>query len=264
MSLLAQVQTGRDTTAPRILLYGTPGIGKTTWASQCPSPLILACEDGTANLEVDRLAIRDYKSLIEALTALASDDHKYITVVIDTIDALEPMIWADICANDPEGPESIDRACGGYMKGYRLATDRYWAEILRALTFLRSNRKMIVVLIAHSEVKKFESPTSESYDKFGLNLHKYAAPKIFGWCDIVAFADYSVMVKTTDAGFNKKKGQGIGQGKRELHLEERPGFSAKNRYSLPAKMEFDAKAFFALLQKSMNPAKPEEETKKNG
>lgn len=262
MSLLSQVQTGRDTTPPRILIYGTPGIGKTTFASQCPSPIILACEDGTANLDVPRLQIKSYKELIQALGALASEEHKYVSVVIDTIDAFEPMIWADILAEDPE--DNMGAACGGYMKAYQLAVDKYWAEVLRALQFLRTQKRMLIILIGHSEARKFESPTAATYDKYSLNLHKYSAPVIFSWSDIVGFADYNVTVKTTDVGFKKTKGQGIGQGKRELHLEERPGFSAKNRYGLPAKMGFDANKFFALLQQSMNPVETGKAEKSNG
>jgi len=52
MSLGAVVK-GKQSKAWRILLYGTEGVGKSTFASQCPSPIFLGAEDGTAHLDVD-------------------------------------------------------------------------------------------------------------------------------------------------------------------------------------------------------------------
>jgi hypothetical protein len=38
---------------PRVVIYGVPGIGKTTLASKMPAPIFLPVEDGLGQLEVD-------------------------------------------------------------------------------------------------------------------------------------------------------------------------------------------------------------------
>lgn len=265
MSLLDKVVSGVEEFPPRILLYGCQGIGKTTAASKFPSPLILATEDGIGNLAVPRLRITSYKQLLDTLRELAAEEHDYKTVAIDTIDALEPMIWKQVC--EDYGETTIERVDGGYHKGYVIANELYWSVIRRALDYLRVNKNMIIVLLGHSDIKRYDSPESDPYDRFQPKLHKYACASVCDWCDVIGYAAYKVFVKTTDTGFGKVKGKGIGSGARVLYLEERPAFIAKNRYQLPEKMDFDVSKFLSLIKQSEGqqdgqPAQSEE--KKDG
>jgi len=57
------------------------------------------------------------------------------------------------------------------------------------------------------------------------------------WVDILSFANYKVLVKKSDVGFNNTKTRGITTGERLLHFVENPAFLAKNRYTLPAEVE---------------------------
>jgi len=41
MSLMNQIHTGRRIMPPRILMYGTEGIGKSTTAAQAPHPIFI-------------------------------------------------------------------------------------------------------------------------------------------------------------------------------------------------------------------------------
>jgi len=46
---------------------------------------------------------------------------------------------------------------------------------------------MVVVLIAHSKVERFEDPESAPYDRYSPRLHKHAGALICEWCDAVLF-----------------------------------------------------------------------------
>ena len=54
---------GKQAAPVRCVLYGVEGIGKTTLASQFPTPLFLDTEDGTRQLEVDRVSCPDWRTL---------------------------------------------------------------------------------------------------------------------------------------------------------------------------------------------------------
>src|SRR4029078_13367683 len=51
MSSLATMQRGRTRRPPRLLVYGTPGIGKSTFGSQAPNPIFLPTEDGLDEID---------------------------------------------------------------------------------------------------------------------------------------------------------------------------------------------------------------------
>ena len=57
MSLLSHVQRGRNAKPPRILVYGTEGIGKSTFGSQAPKPIFIQTEDGLDEIACDKFPL---------------------------------------------------------------------------------------------------------------------------------------------------------------------------------------------------------------
>jgi hypothetical protein len=51
MSLLEKIHTGKKQQAPRLLIYGTEGSGKSTIASQASKPIFVLTEDGTDQID---------------------------------------------------------------------------------------------------------------------------------------------------------------------------------------------------------------------
>ena len=68
----------------------------------------------------------------DAITALGSENHDYRTVVLDSVDALEPLVWAATCF--AHGWGSIESP--GYGRGY-VEADSAWLDVLAALDWLR-------------------------------------------------------------------------------------------------------------------------------
>lgn len=228
---------------PRVVLYGPHGIGKTTFGACAPSPILMPFEDGIGKLEIAHFPIlKNWSETLEAMQSLAEEAHDYQTVVIDSLDWLEPIIWAETCARHKQP----DIEAFGYGKGYLQACD-VWREFFAGLKALREDKGMAVVLIAHTEIKTFADPSTEPYDRYQIKLQPRAAALAEEWADCVLFANFKVHVAKADAGFNKKVTRGVGHGERVLYTEERPGWRAKNRYSLPAELPFTWDDFQAAL-----------------
>ena len=233
--LLEQITTGRSTAPRRLMLYGTHGVGKSTFASHAPKPVFIQTEDGLGEIECDKFPlITTFDEAMQALSELYTDKHAFRTVVVDSLDWLARLIWAEVCRK--RNVESIEDI--GYAKGYVFALTQ-WREFLEGLTALRSDRGMMVVLIAHARIERFENPETESYDRYVPRLHRLASQIVQEWCDEVLFANFKVYTKQTDEGFNRKRTHGIGTGERILRTVERPAHVAKNRLNLPEEMPLD-------------------------
>lgn len=235
--------------APRILIYGIAGLGKTTFGAESPSPIFICTEDGLGGLEVDTFPpAKSYRDVIDAIAALYTSEHDYKTVVLDSLDHLEPLIWKHLCDVyvGPKGERYSSIEEFGYGKGYIEALD-LWREILTGLDALRNEKGMTIILIGHTEVKRFESPTSASYDRYQIKLHKRASELVQESVDCVLFADYQTVIEKEEKGFGATKSRGISTGKRYVFTQGAPGYLAKNRYNLPPKLPLSWQAFSDAL-----------------
>jgi hypothetical protein len=249
MSLMARVQRGRTPRPPRILIYGTEGIGKSTFASQSPNPIFVQTEDGLDEIACNKFPLAaTYEEVLVALVELRTQEHDFETVVIDSLDWLERMIWDRVCQES--GVTSIEKADGGYAKGYIHALT-YWREVVDHLNVLRNARGMVVLLVAHAKVEKFEDPESSPYDRYSPRLNKHAAALVSEWCDAVLFATRKVRTQTEEAGFGRKRtiAHAIGKdgGERILRCVGGPSCIAKNRYGIVDELPLSWAAFIAAL-----------------
>jgi len=250
---LASVRRSNEPKPPKIVIYGTPGIGKTTFGACAPNPILIQTEEGLGLLDVPHFPVaRSYQDVIDAITALLNEEHDFGTVVIDSLDQLEPLIWQHVALR--EGKANIEAF--GYGKGYMFAADEM-RTFLAGLDELRS-RGMTVIVIAHSEVKRFESPEHEPFDRYQMRLDKRANDIVCEWADCLLFASYKVHV-VRDTVKGQERTRGAGRGERIMHTEERPAWRAKNRYQLPAELPLSWDAFQEAIGASfVNTNQPKE------
>lgn len=237
---LTSIVRGRIDRPHRVLLYGTEGVGKTTWAAGAPSPIFLASEDGTAQLDVARFPEpQAWQDVLEAVQVLTAEAHDYRTLIVDTLDWLEPICWDQVCRG--AGVQGIEDL--GYGKGYVAAVD-HWRGLLARLDNLRARRGMGVVLLAHSAIRTFRNPEGEDFDRYELKLHAKTAGVLKEWCDAVLFARYETFVQR---GKVPGRVKGVSTGARIVHTTREAAFDAKNRHSLPATLPLSYEAFAEAL-----------------
>jgi hypothetical protein len=250
MNALASILTGAKPGPRRMLVYGTAGIGKSTFATCAPSPVVIQTEDGLNEIDCHKFPVaQSLDEVMAGLASLYSEDHGYRTIVIDSLDWLERLIWAKVCSTRQVA--SIEDI--GYGTGYTFAI-QHWRDVLDGLTALRDRRGMAVILIAHAKIERFEDPQTEAYDRYTPRLHKTASALVSEWCDEVLFASYRVFTKAQDEGFNRTRVQGLGSGERVLKTSERPAHLAKNRLNLPDELPLAWGEFAKFLPGAVVPA----------
>lgn len=216
---------------PLIMLYGVAGIGKDTLASEFPNPVLVNTigENPPAGVSVDAFpTVESFDGLMEAIDALFTEDHTFKTIIFSSLDGIERLIHAETCKrNNIATIEAMD-----FGKGY-VAADLVWDEFLGGVRALNDQKGMMVVLIAHPEITKFDDPAVGSYNRYVPNLHKRIAPVIRDACDIIGFLNYRTSLVEKKEEFGKAKTEAKGAGQRYIFLQELPGFVAKNRYDMP-------------------------------
>lgn len=236
---LDSIISAQEQKPPRIFLYGVEGIGKSTFAASAPSPVFIQTEDGLGSINVPHFPLAQTLSDVEgAIDCLCREEHDFKTVVLDSADWLETLVWDEV--------NKLDAKELAYGKGQVIACNKVH-NILDALNWLRVTKNMTVIITGHAEIKNFASPEVAPFDRYQPKLQARVSALIREWADCVLFANYQISVRETGSGFNSKA-QGITSGARYIYTSEKPAYLAKNRYSLPERLTLDWNDFYNALQ----------------
>jgi len=248
-SRLARIVRGKSFAPPRALLYGTEGVGKSTLCSKTPKPIFISTEDGLGEIDCERFPqAQSYEDVIDALDTVVRGSHSYQTLVIDSVDWLESLVWAHVCRRN--NATNIEKVGGGYAKGYGFALEE-WREILGYLNRCR-DRGMAIFLIAHAKIERFEDPENPAYDRYSPRLHKHATALLTEWVDMVLFATVKLSIQKEGDGFEKRAiaaPVGPSGGERVMRCIGSPACVAKNRYDLPAELPLSWNDLLAHMMK---------------
>lgn len=248
---LASITSTRQTNRPlRIAVFGPPGIGKTTFASQAPAPIFLCAEDGAAFIEAKQFPKpQSWFDVLDAVDTLKSEEHDFKTLVLDTLDAMESLCWEHVCRTQGGGKSrSIEDF--GYGRGYQHAVE-VWEKFLEKLEYLQTKRGMNVIMLAHAVARDHKDPDADPYKRWELKLHSKSADVIAGWVDAVLFARPEIVTKKEGL-----KVRGFDTGERLLHTTSTGAHAGKNRYSLPPVLPLSWADFWAAAQPALRPAPP--------
>lgn len=220
-----------STTGPkRILIYGLEGLGKSTLCLEAELPIWIATEHPRVPCRARKI-MESFAEVLAEIHDLEVGAHDFRTVVVDTIDALEGLIWQHICRE--AGVARIEAVGGGFGKGYVAALEE-WARFRAALERLMRVRGMDVILLGHCVAKTCDEPGGRTYDRYSLRLFETKTCKpgaaLRGWCDAVLFAAYEMVSARRADG---KRTTWVDTGARLLYTQWHAEFDAKNRFDLP-------------------------------
>jgi AAA domain len=224
--LQTAVHNTHSTKPPRIVVYGKPGIGKTTFAAGANKPLIIDLEGSADYIDVPKANPKNFAEFTQIIDALLAEQHDYKTLCIDTLDWLESMIHEDICKR-VKAKTITDKhvAETAYGNGHILATNSF-IDIRNKLDRLRIEKGMAIVLNAHTLVKKRNDPLDGDFDEHALKLHDKFAGAAVEWADAVLL----LKQKTIQSD---KTPNGLKEVGRVMYTSGILGTTTKNRLYLP-------------------------------
>ena len=234
MSLFTQIIRQPRPAAPKGIIYGPPGIGKTTFGASAPHALLVDCENGAGAVACARTPfLTTWSEISQWLAALERDEHAYQTVAIDSLDWLLRRLEEHVSGSATRLDQTLHRSHGGYGNGKLVMRNHVYQLLLPQLDRL-VQRGIAVLLLAHAH-------RAELTDVDGVTTEKTTAELPDGYLNVfVEWSDF-VCLARLDA-----------DGQRVLVTRETPRALAKNRYHLPETIPFTWDAFVAAVSAGLS------------
>lgn len=179
-------------TAPKLMIYGLSGVGKSTLASKLKKPIFIDMEGGLNYMDVDRtptLTSYDafFKTLGELYNAAEADKREYDTIVIDSVDWLVRKIVEKAAGIDKKNlTETLNRSNGGYGQGKQVLENHIRTQLLPFLVLL--NKKGYgICLIAHADRKVIMSADGNDVEQITPKIDVNTMNVFVEWCDSVLY-----------------------------------------------------------------------------
>ena len=129
MSMLENITRGRESKPPRLFIYGQEGVGKSTVGAAAPNPIFVQTEDGLGEIDTAKFPLaKNLNDVLAALTALREEPHDFQTVVLDSADWLERLIWDQVCAEFGVPPSRRRTAATARATSTPSATGARWSR----------------------------------------------------------------------------------------------------------------------------------------
>jgi hypothetical protein len=243
-----ELTTGKVQQPQCVVIHGPEKVGKSTLASQFPDPVFIDKEDGTTHLDVHRApSPSSWKMYRDLLAEFAANHHGRQTLVIDSADAIESLCREETCA------ELQIPSLGGqndFGNSFNVHAKKFGQSLDDLKRIAKSG--MHVVLIGHSQMRKFEEPHQNgAYDRYELQLEKKVCAMVKQWADAIFFLNYKTYVVEDDKT-RKKKAKG---GQRVIYTTHRPWWDAGNRYGLEDELELKWESVSHCFPPTQQPSK---------
>lgn len=190
------------------LVYGQPGVGKTSLALSAPKPLLIDFDNGLRRVakqyQTDSVQVDSYQNLLDILTK--EDISAYETIVIDTLGKVIDRMGDWLANSNPKLKQSdgqLSQKGWGSIKG----------EFQKLLKLLEGKNKS-VIFISHEREEKVDD-------------------KVYKRLDVSGSAGKDVIKELDFVGYMSIQG-----GKRTIDLSPNDSFYTKNSLGISSFLEY--------------------------
>lgn len=179
-------------TAPKLMIYGLSGVGKSTLASKLKNPIFIDMEGGLNYMDVARTpTLTSYMSVLKVLSELfnaaEAGKREYDTIVIDSVDWLVRKVVEKAAGIDKEHvEETLNRSNGGYGNGKQVLENHIRTKLLPFLVAL-NKQGYGVCLIAHADRKVLMNSDGSDVEQIAPKIDVNTMNTFVEWCDNVFF-----------------------------------------------------------------------------
>ena len=230
MTLLNNIIDNPNPSAPKGIIYGPPGVGKTTFGARATNALIIDCENGAGAIACQRTPyLATWPEIHAWLQTIETEEHPYQAIAIDSVDWLLRRIEEHVsgCGNG-KIDSTLNRSHGGYGNGKQVLKN-YVYQILLPLLDRIVARGIAVLLLAHAK-------RTEITDIDGITVEKTTPELPDGYLNVmVEWSDFVCLARMDS------------EGNRQIVTRETPRALAKNRYHLPEVIAFDWQSFVGAI-----------------
>lgn len=173
-----EIESGRGT----YLLYGTPGMGKTSTVKYLPGKSLVLDVDRTShvlkgckNIDICYIDTKETWADWEQVLLDLTNNYKgaYDNIIVDNVSSLESRLLTDL---GMKGKNQGVPAQGDYQRVY--------FRIKNSLEYLKSMDCRIFML-AWEEQERYQDANGQMYDRVSPKIAAKIKPEILGLCDVV-------------------------------------------------------------------------------
>lgn len=221
-------------TAPKLMIYGLSGVGKSTLASKLKNPIFIDMEGGLNYMDVARTPtltkVDEFYTVLAELYNTAKDGKReYDTIVVDSADWLVRKVVEKAAGIDKTKlDETLNRSNGGYGNGKQVLENHIRTKLLPMLVLL-NKQGYGICLIAHADRKTLMSSEGNDVEQITPKIDVNTMNVFVEWCDNVFYLKKDIA------------------GERILVLESDDVALAKNRLSLTGEVKLSETDINKLL-----------------
>lgn len=219
----------------RILLYGVPGVGCSTFAAALPQAVVIPTDRSSQTVPGRRFpVVSRYADLLRAIGVLYDAPPLFRAVVIDTLDGLQYLI-------ESEADRLAAKHSGASWRRHYVGV---WRELFEALDMLARRHAMTCVLVGRASPEPRCTALGLVYpplQRYAPLLDPPAVSLVMSWATNVLFASPTARSGPCESSHTADKGD------RVLHTTPSIAHVAYNRLGLPRVLPLCAKHFAECL-----------------
>jgi AAA domain len=233
MSLLtSQSIIGKRSRAPKGIIYGPPGVGKTTFGASAPGAYLVDCENGAGSVACARSPyLQTWPQMKAFLADLEREQHNHPVIVVDTIDWMVRRIKEFTQGSEKDATKTLQRSHGGYGNGKLVMENHIYGELLPLFDRIVS-RGIAVVLLAHAKRTALTDVDGISIETTAPDILPDLLNVFVEWSDFVCLAR------------NDREN-------RSLQTVGNNTVLAKNRYQMPPSLPLTWQSFNSAITAGM-------------